>query len=289
MNRRTFIAGLGAILACTHAEGGRITVGIEARHLYRCEVPIRARTVTGAGEPLIIRIDSQTRDGNATIYDLRAIAFVPGVHDLRTALERIDGAPTDTLPPASIEVFGVLPKGHRGVSAIDDPPAPRMAGYRAALIALGVCWALPAVLLVARRALRRRPGQELAPVTPPPTFADQLRPLVRAAMEGRATLEERVRLERLLLAHWRQHLDLATLSAHDALARMTAHEDAGAILRAVQRWLYAPQPDAMSPDEHLASLLKPYLAAPAVDPGAAQEVELKPLPLNTPRAGQEGR
>ncbi|MFZ4574368.1 MAG: hypothetical protein ACOYN0_08215 [Phycisphaerales bacterium] len=273
MNHTAIIVITASAAACWGQDTGQLSVGVEARHVYRAAAVLRTKPVAHR-QPLLVRIADARPDGDAYLYDLRATAMVPGVHDLRTALERADGGAMDDLPLATIEAVSVLPKAHRGVDPRPDPAPPALGGYRSLAIAAGVVWGVPVLWFAGRAIFRRRRAPVAAQAIAPPTLADQLRPLVEAAIAGTAPVEDRARLERLLLAHWRERLSINAATAREALAVLKAHPEAGAILRAVEHWLHKPRAEGEAgPD--ISALLAPYRGSPVV--GAVQEVELKPV------------
>ena len=220
---------------------------------------------------VLARVARATPALDGTRYELLFVAVRAGVHDLSELVVPPDGARPEGLPPLRVEVVSLLPDDHAGDLEALEREAPRVAGrFRLIAIALGVLWAVPLAFALVRRARRPRP-EAPAPPPPPPTLADQLRPLVQRAVDGEATREERARLERLLLSYWTERLDLSGLPPGDALARLRRHEEAGELLRTVERWLHARDGAASAGD--VAVLLRPYAEARAIDePAAAEEV-----------------
>jgi len=92
---------------------------------------------------------------------------------------------------------------------------------------------------VIRRVIVRRRVKLALPPPPPPTLADLLGPLVEDAQSGRLDVEGRATLERLVLGYWREKLDIERLSMRESLHRIKSDDAAGALLRAVERWLHA--------------------------------------------------
>lgn len=278
------IAMVCAVTPVVVGQDQPVPIGIETRYIYRTEHALRAKPVASR-QDVLVRIAEQKQDGAAMLYDLRAMPMVKGSHDLRSALERVDGGPMDALPAAILEAASIVPKTHRGVDARPDPAPPRLGGYQVAMIGAGALWLTPILWFGGRALLRRRKAPAPIAMAAPPTLADQLRPLVEAAIAGRATVDERARLERLLLAHWRERLSLAEMSPHEALVKLKDHAEAGLILRAVERWLHMPLGAGDgSPD--VAALLAPYRGEPVVVPN--QEVEFKPMKANAAR-GEDSR
>src|SRR5437867_3237409 len=84
------------------------------------------------------------------------------------------------------------------------------------------------------------PARREAPPPSAPTLADRLRPLVEQAAAGTLTRDGQAQLERLLLNHWRQRLELTTDSFADAIRKLRQHNEAGALLRELENWLHRP-------------------------------------------------
>ena len=76
---------------------------------------------------------------------------------------------------------------------------------------------------------RRRQIAAAAPAAKP-TLADKLRPIVEAVASGDADDAQKAELERLLVAFWRQRLDLQEVKADRAITAIYEHEEAGRLL-----------------------------------------------------------
>jgi hypothetical protein len=108
---------------------------------------------------------------------------------------------------------------------------------------------------------RRRRELAAVPVPPPPsTLAERLRPLVESASRGQLGADEQAHLERMLIGHWRERLALDALDASEAMSRLRAHPEAGALLRALEDWLHRP-PGSVQVD--VEAMLAPYRGAVA--------------------------
>ena len=242
----------------------RVEVGMEGRVLYRYSGGIlRARAATDKAA-VTARIVSAAVDGDAMLYDVRFIPQYAGRPDVRDSLERVDGLPLDDAPRAIVEVSSALPLDHDGVLSPGSRfDVPSLGGYRLALVGIGVLWIVPLGVAIAKRiSQRKRPQVVIAPA-PPMTVADQLRPLVESAISGQASIEEKATLERLLIAFWRERLNLQALSAAIALARIRENSEAGELLTSLECWLHRrPTPHDAAPD--LSQLLRPYTARAAI-------------------------
>lgn len=199
---------------------------------------LEARPSEDHDEPLVLRVVATYKHGSAFRYDLEFYCLEPGKFDLRQALRRKDGTSIDDLPPLSVEIASLLPAGQILPAALVVKPAPRLGGYRVLLAVLGVIWALglAAILLVGRHRKRAL----AAATSTGPTLADQLRPLVSAAMAGQLSSDEQAQLERLLLGYWSRRLRLTDIEPADAIAAIRRDEQAGELLRQVEAWLHRP-------------------------------------------------
>jgi hypothetical protein len=237
-------------------------IGIEGVYFLRYEreglIPLPATERS----PIILRIANVARDKNTFLYEIRYIGTRPGEYDLRKYLARIDGNPLENIPPLKVAVHEVLPKDHDG--AIEPLAAPGSYWawpYRTLLQGGLIVWGMATGVYLVRRFLRQRP-QRTAPTAAAPTLADQLLPLVEAALAGTLSSTQQARLEMLLLAHWRQRLQLTNLAPDKALRQMRQHDSAGKLLRELESWLHA-RPGTREVD--VAALLSPYRTAAAID------------------------
>ena len=69
-------------------------------------------------------------------------------------------------------------------------------------------------------------------------------------------------LERLLLAFWRDDLNLGSFRHAEALQAMRQHEMAGELIVTVERWLHSGKETATNTEE-VEALLQPYKSMPA--------------------------
>lgn len=196
-------------------------------------------------------------------YRVAFIGTVAGDFDLRECLERQDGSALD-LPPLPVRILTQLePDQGTDLFASADEPSLSATRYRPLMIGLAIAWlAVPAVYVVVRIA-RRRPAPLPPPVVPPPTLADQLRPLVDAAIRGTLSVAERGRLELLLYLYWRARLAMPGPQP-EVIAALRMHPEASALLQAVERWLHAPRAAPGGSDADVGTLLEPYRNAPAI-------------------------
>jgi hypothetical protein len=216
---------------------------------------------------VILRIESMLPVTNGLHrYYFCYLGLEPGSYCLADYLVRPDGSRPEELAGIHLPVRAMLPEDHDGqLTAYVLRPFPRIGGYRACLVVMGTAWAagLAAFVLSYRK---RRVVAAPVGVVSEPSLAERLRPLVEAAAMGALSTDGRAQLERLLMGYWREKLQLPELRMTEALARLKEHADAGALLRALERWLH--QRTGASPEE-VQSLLEPYrhLPAPAAEGG----------------------
>lgn len=202
--------------------------------------------------PIVLRVLATWPHGTAFRYDLEFYGLDPGEYDLAHWLRRKDGTSSAGLPAVPVRVLTKLGPEELRPNPLPTGALPRVGGYRTLLVTAGVLWlvGLGAILLAGRRrraeaVLRARPR----------TLAEELRPLVEAALEGRLERAERAALELRLFEYWRRRLRLEGRSPLDSVIELRAHPEAGQLLRSLEDWLH--RPDAPT-DVDLRALLAPY-------------------------------
>jgi hypothetical protein len=210
--------------------------------------------------PLILRIEAvkPVADGRFN-YDFHYIGFEPGSYRLGDYLIHPDGSPATELAETMVEVRSVLPADHDGaLNAYVPQPFPWFGGYRVMLGGLAVLWVcgLAAFAWFGRR---RKSSAPVAVEIPEPSYAERLRPLVEAAATGTLDVPGQAELERLFTGYWRERLGASDRRMADTLAGLKRHPEAGALLRALERWLH--RPGGVSAGE-INELLEPYRQLP---------------------------
>jgi hypothetical protein len=192
----------------------------------------------------------------------------PGRYDLRSYLRRVDGRPLADLPPMMVSVLSVLPADHNGqLDELAHPPLRRGWPYRALLMVVGGLWLVPPAWLLLRAVVRRKPRPATRPKTEP-TLADQLHPLVEAAVAGALSTAGQARLELLLIAYWRRRLNLSDCSTEAALVQLRGHPEAGILLGQLDEWLH--RRPAGNGAANVAAILRPYRHAMPIEPAEAK-------------------
>jgi hypothetical protein len=254
---------LPIIASCLFATSSALAVepvttnlGVEGVYYFRWNGPALEAAPVDDDAAVVLRIAGVTREGDGAIYELRYIGSLAGRHDLQKLLRRVDGQPLADIDPIIVAISNVLPEDHDG--ELEDRSVAGVARawrYRLLLAAAALLWAVPIVWLIVRRITRRRVLPAIILEESPLTLADQLRPLVEAAIDGRLSTLEQARLERMLIAYWRERLDLASCSIDEAVARMRQHPPSAALLGKLEEWLHQ-RPRGRMVD--VSEILRPY-------------------------------
>jgi hypothetical protein len=222
------------------------------------ETPEAADSPEEEGEVPLAVAESETRESSVPADELAEVVVLagdvpPDVHPHAS-----------TLPQILVTIRSLLPKGQIEPHALVQSPAPWIGGYQLILIGFGIVWlgGLFAILFVGRK---KHAASALA-MRGPLTLSDRLRPMVEDAIAGRLSIGKQAELERLLLAFWRRRLGLENMKPGQALAVLREHDEAGLLLRQLERWLHAPKqaPNA-DVDATIKALLEPYARDSAVD------------------------
>ena len=210
--------------------------------------------------PIVLRVVRKFPHVDDFRYDISFYGIVPGRYDLRDFLQREDGSGLDGVPPIPVEIVALRPAGELERPGVEQERPPRIGGYQLALIAAGVLWLAVLTLLVF--GFRKKTQEELAQREKPLTLADQLRPLVKQAQAGELSQAGQAELERKLLRVWRNRLRLDDADPAESIIKLRHDEEAGALLRELEKWLHRP---GSAEQVDVAELLKPYEKLPAED------------------------
>jgi hypothetical protein len=232
---------LPALAPAAVPAGLEITPGLEGDYELCWKGPALQPAPTSDEAPLILRIHkSRPGPDGATIYDLRWMPFEPGDYDLRDLLRGPGRRPIAGLPSMPVHAVSLLPPKSDGRLACPNPvQLNSLSGYYLRRNLMWIIW-LAAGAVMFRLLWPRKSTIVAAPALPRPTWADLLQPLIRTAAERPLTPIEQARLDSLFLAFWRQRLDLGSLTAPEAIARLRSDPEASVLLNALDRWLYAP-------------------------------------------------
>jgi hypothetical protein len=217
---------------------------------------LRGRPDLDLASPLLVRLAGYEQlDDGRIACDIEFIGTDIGTFDLRDVLVFEQGGSTTSLDPIPIEIISNLAVDAPTDLVLATPPDNTLdGGYTVGLIIIGVLWLLVPLLVLAGR--MNRPRVDAVIEEPEETVADRIAPLVAAAATRDLSIEEQGRLELLLYAHWQERLELES-DRPAAVARLRGDPEAGRLLRAVERWLHAPDSGTPTPDE-VSRLLEPY-------------------------------
>ena len=216
--------------------------------------------------PLILRVDNITpAAGGRFTYQFHYIGLEAGDYQLADYLVRPDGSLAKEIGDEIVHVRSTLPADYNGAL---NPYIPRsfpwFGGYRMFLAFLALLW-VGGLAAFAWFGRKRQPVVAPVVVVPQPGYAERMRPFVEAAAAGNLSADGQAELERLMTGYWREKLALPEQRMADALAALKRHSEAGALLRALERWLHRPGGATRG---EITGLLEPYRRLPA----ASEEV-----------------
>jgi len=212
---------------------------------------------------VVIRVDAVYPHGTAHRYDLTIYGLEPGEHDLRDELQRKDGSPLGELPPLVFQVTSLLPPGQIKPHLPQESKLPWVGGYHYIMAGAVLLWFVGLYLLIGKKK-KKIVATSDAETQRPVSLADRIRPLVTAAVAGKAEPNKLAELERALVSYWRRRLDLQEVSPQAALMKLKQHREAGPLLTQLETWLHKPTGAA---GVDVAALLEPYhnMAADELD------------------------
>lgn len=260
MTRRLLIALLFSPLAL-HAEAApavptqRVGLPLTLTEIYIPGSEVKAKPRRDREPPLVVRILEVKPAKDGSRYDFEVQGLEAGRHNLSDYLEPADGSQGTKLPEIPLEIISALPAGLSYPSKIERGELPKLGGYRTTMTVLGGVWlaGLGAILLWKKK---KPLGQE-AGSTPPPSLAERLRPLVDEASKGSLSPDDRARLERLVIGHWRELLpEVAALTPAEAMVKLRTDPEASPLILALERWLHAPA--SATSQAEIEKLLAPY-------------------------------
>lgn len=231
----------------------RVGQPLEIREVYIPGSEVKPKPRRDRTPPLMVRVLEVKPAKDGFRYDFEVQGLEPGRHNLADFLEVPEGT---ELPAIPLEITSGLPPGL--VDPHDEGTAelPSLGGYRTKMMILAGAWFAGFVAILAWR--KKKPSGEFSDSPPAPTLVERLRPLVAAASKGELSSDDRARLERLLIGHWRElRPDIAALPPAEALTRLRTDQEASPLILSLERWLHAPADSAPHPRE-IEQLLAPY-------------------------------
>ena len=261
MIRRNFIFLLLVSAACAAGEAPvpsqRIGLPLSIKEVYIPGGEVKAKPRRDREPPLVVRILEVRPAKDGSRYDFEIQGMEAGRHNLADFLEPVDASAAVPLPEIPLEITGTLPPGLVHPHKVARGKLPELGGYRTTMIVLGSVWlaGLGAILIWKKKKATVHEAEDEAP----PTLAERLRPLVDGAAKGELSSEERARLERLVIGHWRERLpDIGALAPAEAMVKLRTDPEASPLILALERWLHAPSSGTPKPE--IEKLLAPYAA-----------------------------
>ncbi len=210
---------------------------------------LRAKAVHDSGAPLMVRVMPMGGDR----YRVEYLGLVSGQYDLTPYLEQSDGRPATALGALPVQVFTQLPPIHgTDVYGLAAPDFGFAAHYRTLLGAAIAAWLAVPAFFVLRRLLRPSPAPVVVEVPHVPSVQELLFAAIEGARTRELTLDERSRLELLLLQVLRGERAGSAADLADAVAALRTDASSAQVVAAVERWLHARTPSG--PADALAAL-----------------------------------
>ena len=245
------------------------TLGASASISVVLDRPDYSATPQDYNAPMWVQIEQvEPLNDGRFLYRISYTGLETGVFNITDYLQK---SPTARLsePIVAVAVRSVIPK--RALSDFGEPPGVvrrKAFPYQRLLGVLGAIWLGWGLwLLRQRRQSAQSPcsdekptvSEQTAPAPPPrrqQVLANVLQPLVEKAAIKTISTKEKALLERILLLFWGQKLELDHLNDAEQLRRILAEEEAGALLRTIEDWLYQPASEISA--ETIEETLTPY-------------------------------
>lgn len=230
----------------------RVGLPLEIREIYILSGEVKPKPRRDRKPPLSVRVLEVKPAKDGYRYDFEVQGLEPGNHNLSDYLDAPEGT---TIPEIPLEITSALEPGLALPHEVGTGKLPQLGGYRTTMLTLAGIWLAGLGAILFWRKKKNAPdssGQEL-----PPTLAERLHPLVDGAAKGELTSDDRAKLERLIIGHWRERLpEIAALSPAEAMMALRADPQASPLILALEKWLHARNP-SMAADE-IDRLLAPY-------------------------------
>jgi hypothetical protein len=213
---------------------------------------VKAKPRRDRKPPLVVRILEIRPAKDGSRYNFEVQGLDPGRYNLAEFLEVPEGTAIQEIP---LEITAELAPGLVKPHATENGELPKLGGYRTTMIVLVSIWAAGFAGILLWR--KKRTGAAEGSLASGPTLAERLRPLVGAASKGELSTEERAKLERLVIGHWREKRgDIAALPPAEAMVKLRNDPDASPLVLALERWLHAPSSNTTTSE--IEALLSPY-------------------------------
>jgi hypothetical protein len=213
---------------------------------------VKAKPRRDRKPPLVVRILEVRPAKDGGRYNFEVQGLEPGRHNLADFLEAPEGT---AIPAIPLEITGELPPGLVRPHATEKGELPELGGYRTRMIVLASIWGAGLVGILLWR--KKKAGPAGGTLDSGPTLAERLRPLVGAAAKGDLSTDERAKLERLVIGHWREkRRDIAALPPAEAMVKLRNDPEAAPLVLALEKWLHAPSSSTSLAE--IDQLLSPY-------------------------------
>jgi hypothetical protein len=246
----SLLLGSAALLAETPTQ--RVGQPLEIREIYIPGGEVKAKPRRDRQPPLMVRVLDVKPAKDGSRYDFEVQGLEAGTYNLADFLE----APAGTaLPEIPLEITSALEPGLVHPNKNEAGELPKLGGYRSTMIALVAAWCAGLVAIVLWR--KKKPVTDGAHADAAVPLAERLRPLVAAASKGELSSDERAKLERLVIGHWRERRpDIASLPPAEAMVKLRHDTDAAPLVLSLERWLHAPS--SITTPTEIEQLLAPY-------------------------------
>ena len=232
---------IGPVVASADTNGSPVRVG--ATGTLTATLPPHIEAIPVADDADVIVSLAPAGAGDA-IYTLTFVPTRPGTFDLSDYLRTVDGQKPAAVGPLVITAFSRL-SASDDLSAVAVPltSPPRFGGYKVAAGVAICAWAALLVPLTFWKRPRRVRAAVPVPSAALPTHDEQLHSLVDQLHNAAPSLGQKVRLETLLLDHWRRRLEVDGLPMNDALHAIRRTPEGRPVLDDLDRGLHAPAAD----------------------------------------------
>ena len=230
----------------------RVGLPLEIREIYIAGGEVTPKPRRDRKPPLSVRLLEMKPAKDGHRYDFEVQGLEPGQHNLADFLEAPEGT---VIPAIRLEITSALEPGLVRPHEIEAGKLPELGGYGTTMLILAAAWVAGlAAILIWRK---KKPLADGAGIGAPPTLAERLRPLIDQASKGDLSSEDRAKLERLVIGHWRERLpDTAALSPAEAMMELRTDPLASPLILAMERWLHARDSQTSAAD--IERLLAPY-------------------------------
>ncbi|MCW1884598.1 hypothetical protein OKA04_07625 [Luteolibacter flavescens] len=253
MIRRALIALLLAaspLLAETPTQ--RVGQPLEISDVYIPGGEVKPKPRRDRKPPLMVRVLEVKPAKDGSRYDFEVQGLEAGTYNLAEFLDAPEGT---TLPAIPLEITSGLPDGLVHPNKNEAAGLPELGGYRTKMMLFVSLWIAGFVGILMWK--KSKPAAADDGANAHASLAERLRPLVGAAAKGELSSDDRAKLERLVIGHWRESRpDIAALAPAEAMVKLRTDADASPLVLALERWLHAPSSHTTTAD--IEKLLAPY-------------------------------